>query len=268
MSKRSQPAALAVSLNVAGMEAASEREASAAVSSLARLMEEHGLSATWGFDAPGETPLLAEVMAMAPRQEIALVAQGAWAAADASRALFDQELSRRVATAVESGVTVSTLLIAGGATPGHLDLVEKHRISALCRVALHESHSASTPASLWRSGWFAPKSALAGSAPRSLRWGLWQMPAAIDLARLGGWRTRQSLVRRVTTEGFVHLCVDVANLAAGGKRAERQLDAVLRPAFAWQEQGKLRVQSISATVAQLGAIRQSPPARSILRRAA
>jgi hypothetical protein len=268
MSKRSQPAALAISLNVAGLESAAEREIPAAVTTLAQFMDSHDVSATWGFDAPSPAPLLAMVTAIEPRQEIALVARGGWAAADANRALFELELSRRAAAAREAGVRPSTLLVAGGATPEHLDLVEKHGISALCRMALHESHSASTPASLWRSGWFSPNSARAGSAPRSLRWGLWQMPAAIDLARLGGWRTRQSLLRRVATEGFVHLCVDVASLVAGGARAERQLDAVLRLAVAWQEQGKLRLQSIAATVAQLSATRQGPPARSILRGAA
>jgi hypothetical protein len=268
MSKKSQPAALAISLDVAGLESVAEREIPAVVKTLAKFMDSHNVSATWGFDAPGASPLLAAVTAIEPRQEIALVARGAWAATDANRALFGQELSRRAAAAREAGVQPSTLLMAGGATPAHLDLVEKHGITALCRISLHESHSASTPASLWRSGWFSPSSARAGSAPRSLRWGLWQMPAAIDLARLGGWRTRQSMLRRVSTEGFVHLCVEVASLVAGGTRAERQLDAVLRRAIAWQEQGKLRLQSIGATVAQLSATRHSPPARSILRGAA
>jgi hypothetical protein len=60
----------------------------------------------------------------------------------------------------------------------------------------------------------------------------------------------------------------MTSLVAGGARAERQLDAVLRLAIAWQEQGKLRLQSVAAIVAQLGATRQSAPARSILRRAA
>jgi len=268
MSKKSQPAVLAISLNVAGLECVAEREIPVAVKTLAKFLESHDVSATWGFDAPGKSSLLAAIAAIEPRQEIALVARGAWAAADASRALFDQELSGRVIAAREADLKPSTLLLASGATPAHLDLVEKHGISALCRMSLHESHSASTPASVWRSGWFSPSAARAGSAPRSLRWGLWQMPAAIDLARLGGWRTRQSILRRVSTEGFVHLCVDVASLVAGATRAERQLDAVLRMAVAWQEQGKLQLQSIAASVAQLSATRQNPPARSILRSAA
>ncbi len=268
MQKTLQPAALAISLNVAGMESASQHSIPAAVSALARFLAEHRVSATWGFDAPSATPLLATIQAIEPRQELALVTRGAWAAADASRALFDLELGRRIAEARGAGARTTTLLVAAGVTPAHLDLVDKHGVTALCRVALHESRSASTPGSLWRSGWFAPSAARVGAAPRSLRWGLWQMPAAIDLARLGGWRTRQSILRRVAAEGFAHLCVDVPALVAGGTRAERQLDAVLRLAVAWQAQGKLRLQSVADTVAQLAAPRQSAPARSILRRGA
>ncbi|HEY2839840.1 MAG TPA: hypothetical protein VGJ26_11860 [Pirellulales bacterium] len=268
MPKKSQTVALVLSLNVAGMDTATQQDMPAVVKGLAQWIENHDVSATWGFDSPSETPLLVAVRAMQPRQEIALVARGGWAAADASRVLFDAELSRRMLAANGAGTRPSTLLVEGGATPTHLDLVEKQGISALCRMALHESHSATTPASLWRSGWFSPSSARAGAAPQCLKWGLWQLPAAIDLARLGGWRTRQSILRRVSTEGFVHLCVDMASLVAGGARAERQLDAVLRLAIAGQEQGNLRLQSVAETVAQLGTTRQRTSARSILRGAA
>jgi len=268
MPKSSQSAALAISLNVAGLEAATERSLPVAVNTLARFFAQHRVAATWGFDLPGSSPLLTAVQAIQPSQEIAIVARGAWGAADASRALFDAELSRRVAAAEETGARASTLLVAGGATPAHLDLVEKHGVTALCRIALNDSHSAIAPASLWRSGWFAPSAARAGAAPRSLRWGLWQMPAAIDLARLGSWRTRQSILRRAASEGFAHLCIDMTALCTGGARAERQLDAVLTLAAAWQNQGNLRLQGVAETVAQLSVSRQGPGAQSILRKAA
>ncbi|MBI2824337.1 MAG: hypothetical protein HYX69_06585 [Planctomycetia bacterium] len=238
-----------------------------AVASLLRFLTDHDLTATWATDRPVTWPHAAMVAADQPRQELALLAD-AWSPSNAARAAFGTELARRVLESRASGLALSTLYVSGTTVP-HRDLLVKYGITAVGPLSADE---AARPASgmlrLFRAdGGKAAHGPTNASQVRSLRWGLWELPEAIDLLHVGAKRARRAL-RQAAAGGIAHLTVDLAALEAGGRRALARLDDVLRLMVELRERGQLQSRTAAGAVARLTRRRVTIAACSILRRAA
>jgi hypothetical protein len=215
----------------------------------ADLLDFYQLPATWGVSEPP----LGGKSAANPSQELALLADTAWAGPQVGRSVFHRELERRLGAVRRASLEVTSLIVADGAPPEHCDLMQK-----LGLKAVRGAQPATT------GGDWPP--------PRSLRFGLWELPASLRFPARG-WLGSLRLARRarhwidqaVRTQRPLHIVFDGQRLSEGGLLAMRLADSVLRLAVRRREEGLLRVETMAGAVAQPGPQSGAGSARSILR---
>ncbi|MDP6445583.1 MAG: hypothetical protein QGG36_12960 [Pirellulaceae bacterium] len=205
------------------------------------------VSATWGLADPGKSVLARSINARRTTHEIAVVADTAW---NADRVVFSRELGRRVEHARGVGIRVSSLFTSQLEIGSYLDLLVKNRI----RVVRSEGAA--------NEQWQA----------HSERYGVWEPPRPLDLTHaqpwwLGGSRSVRRCINRAVEVGETcHFRVDVAQ-AIDRQLEIRGFEAALRVAAARVSRGEMLSTTLGHQVAQLGFVRNSGPARSILRAA-
>lgn len=235
------------------------RACDSAVAEVRQRLAEVDLPATWALKA-GD-PVEASQSAAAPpaRSEIALIADRAWAGAEANRERFAAGLARSLAEARTAGYRLTTLVFEESPRELHDDLLMKYGITA---VRKRTAHSASV--SVTRSN--ARNALLSGASGclRSLRWGLWELDGAIDALALGPRRTLKTLDRAAREAGEIAIVIDGAKLAGGLKTAARLFDRLDRLCG----DGTLVTRTVREAVLSRLPNRQIPAARSILQRAA
>ncbi len=212
---------------------------------LDRLLSHYGLPATW---AVAEPAAWFPALRTAPH-EVAVLGDASWTSPQAGRAGFLKELERRVAPARAAGLEVSSLIVADGGPPDHCDLLYK--------LGLRSVRGAEP---------------VAGCAARNLRFGLWELPAALRFPAAGwlaSWR-RARAARRMIAAGTseqrpLHVALDGQLLAAGGVLMAQLLDSVLYAAAVQRDQGTLQVQTMAGAAAALGRATLGAASTSILR---
>lgn len=218
--------------------------------SLIRRVRSHQIAATWSVPLGTNLAQFADLLGgNASAGELAWLADSEWSGRGIGRGRFAMALAERQAAAMDAGLSMSTLTVAGASVPTHLDVAAKYGIQAV--VHAHKAGAGR------------------GTEPQPLRFGVWGVAATVQLGGSGAWWSNQ--VRRATSEidrairsnTTCHLHVD-------GSRSEllAVLDRVLAHVQRRRVEGRLHVETVGQVAARLARPKQvARPARSILRAA-
>jgi len=228
------------------------------VDRLLRLIGQSGVPATWSLAETKDSAHAHKIRQASNNHEIAIWGDAAWTAAATPRSVYSRELSRRVLAARALGYQTSSLVFDSPVLPRHGNLLERMGISAT-RKAQPQADASRT----------------AGGA-RSMRDGLWEMPAAVVYPGTSRWfspatsglNIRRAIDRTWATRDVYHLVVDVPRLAAAGGSAMRALERIVLHAALRRQEQRLQILTMSQITEQLALSRAVRPARSILRIAA
>lgn len=217
---------------------------------LIRRVRSHQIAATWSVPFGTNLAQFADMLGgNAAAGELAWLADGEWAGRGIGRGRFAMALAERQAAAMDAGLSMSTLTVAGEGVPAHLDVTAKYGINALVRTA-QAGGSRRTE-------------------PQTLRYGVWGVPATVQLGDSGGWWSNQA--RRATAEIDRAIRANATCcLHLDGSRSE--LLAVLERVMAHVQrrrvEGRLHVETVGQVAARLAQPKVAArPARSILRAA-
>jgi len=220
---------------------------------LLELFQDWRIPATWAFDQPATDPFVKRIQSGGSKHEIALLCQPEWAAVNAGRTIFAQQLKIRIAAAKQADMQISTLALQSANLTENLDLLVKHHVSVirgrLDRPYRHESQL----------------------QPESVRFGVWHAPVSRILPSRHNWPLAQSSwlwKKRIQStcqrSGYLHLGVDLDTLQ---RRTLPTIDRILQVAARMRAEGSLRICTLQQLSAQLIRKRTQPAARSILRAA-
>ena len=230
---------------------------------LISLLTKYQIPATWAVADPAVSAATDRLVSAGAGHEIAVLGDQSWVGREAGRSRFSRELTRRVSRGRSAGLTISTLVLRNVVLDDHLDLVVKEGISAV-----RSDYAGSTGSGLLRRR--------AVAEPRSLRFGLWDLPAATRLPGESRWlpsgggarSARRGIDRAIATRAVYQLMIDGLLLAVRSPSALRLLERVLRHVDQRRQQGTLTVATLAGTAALLAGNRQGTPSHSILRPAA
>ncbi|HJT33152.1 MAG TPA: hypothetical protein VJ783_14005 [Pirellulales bacterium] len=234
------------------------RARDSAVAEVRQRLAEANLPATWALTAGDLVEASQSPTASPARSEIALIADRAWAGAEANRERFADALARSLAEARRAGCRVTTLVFDESPRELHDDLLVKYGITAVRQRTAHPA-SVSFARSTARDAHPGTVGCL-----RSLRWGLWELVDTIDAIELGPRRTLKTLDRVARDGGEIAIVIDGAKLAGGLKTLARLVDRL----NCLRGDGTLVTHTVCDAVVSRMPSRQVPAARSILRRAA
>lgn len=157
----------------------------------------------------------------------------------------------------------TTIALAGQPSAAWLAWAQRHQVTAVVPLA-DASHSST--ASTWKTLWQRFRAAPV-AFPSSLRWGIWSFPAHARCLdhQIRAWRRPlEALLQR---GGLVHLTIELAWLANGGRPAWRTIDQLSRVCTRLRDAG-LESATLGQLACQLNRRPAVAPARSILRPAA
>ncbi len=234
-----------------------QRSLTRVATQLLQLFAKHRLPATWGLADPAVSPSTELLTRSNIPHEIAVLGDSMWVGSSGGRVRFSRELQRRVGQAREAGLPVTSLMLRNVNLDAHLDLVVKNGITAV-----------RGPASACRKSEF--------NQPQSLYAGLWLMwPSRVLPGVSRYWpgggsvrATRRGLEQSVQRREVFHLLINSEELTERGWLALHGIESVLRRAAKLRSQGRLEIVTLSGAVGLLSNVRQTAPARSILRPAA
>lgn len=218
---------------------------------------------TWGVDESLYGELHQQFAVSVAQQELAILGDASWLGQAKSRGAMVRKLNSAVAVADLSDFTPKSLILQGVSLDADFDLLAKHGINIVAcdetvgsNAGQHESLNQSPPTQ--------------ASSVRTRRFGVWELPATVRLPQvasrlslLGGGVNRQ-IDRALTKDEVTHIVIDglaVAENPAELRNVERLLERLARQ----QEQGKLKVHTLSNLASQLGQSRDRTSATSILR---
>jgi hypothetical protein len=223
---------------------------------LINLMNSYRLPATWAVSDPAHSAATPQILRSAVEHELAILGDANWLGPTAGRTRFARELSRRVLQSRSAGLTISTLVPRVACVQQDIDLVVKHKLSAVAGIAM-------PPHSGWR---LAP--------PLALHYGVWELPLNGRLPMQTSWlqSARRILWRRIRRTArdaaTFHLLIDAPALESEGYRARKSIAWLMRRVSEFRERGLLRVQTLGRAAARLSDVPAAAPQRSILRVAA
>ena len=226
-----------------------------AVAELCDRLNAADLPATWAL-AAGDLDGASEALATrSARDEVALIAEPAWAGERANRGQFAAGLEHSLAAANAAGHRPTTLVFHDDPPALHDDLLGKYGITSICR---RKSRGALAGRDVRNS------SPQASGCFRPLRWGLWELDGALDVLDVGLRRTLKAVDRAAREFGEVAIVINAFKAGGGLNRLARLFDHVSR----LRGEGALVTRTIRDVVSHRMPRRQTPAARSILRNAA
>ena len=224
---------------------------------LINLFSSHGLTATWSVADPAVSAATDGILHSSPKNEIAILADDNWAGALVPRSRFSRELTRRVESARQHGLSISTLALRAMPKVEHLDVLAGHRLTLL-RPAI--------PPVL-------PKRS--AQALISIRYGLWQCHATCAFPSGRRWwganglkKCRSAIERGSQDNQLIHIAIDAGALIEAGSSGERHLAQLLSEVANRRENQSLQVMTLNELTQLRIQSHQSSPAHSILRPAA
>lgn len=226
---------------------------------LRKLLSGLGLPAAWCLRDPAAGPLAEELPALGPEHEVALLGDASWASPHAGRGLLHRTLSDRLGRARAAGLDVSTLALANCPPTDQTDLLYRHGLRVVRSAPPQARVGGFNP---WKH-WFARSDR--ATAPRALRWGLWEVPVAANTAVQGYRAILGELDAAYRRRTAFHLTIDLPSLAEGGQLAQRGLERCCT-----EMQRRLNVAGVDARNLREWSRRllpsaAAPAARSILR---
>ncbi len=235
---------------------AEQRALEAVANQLIDLVSQRDLLATWAVSDPAISALRPRIEQLRRGHELALLGDATWVGREAGRARFARELTRRMNTARQAGISLRTLVLRTNLPTEHCDLAIKEGL-----------HAARQP--------IAERVSVRGPRIQTLRYGLWGFPASISLPGASRWllggdgarAARFEIDKAIAERCHVHLSLEIARLALRGSAVrvvERVLDHVTRR----RKSGLLQVATIGKIAERLSQDNQGQPSRSILRPAA
>jgi hypothetical protein len=198
-----------------------------AARSLADLLGQYRISATWALADPANSPLPNQILRLPASQRIALLAEPHWAGEQAGRTRFARELTRRVEAAAASTIPLGTMALRGFELREHLDLLVRHRL-AVVRGSGTRASGVGTPLETYCERFGIWQSEATCRFPESRRW-LGIFPVAPKQAVAGG------MARKTWT----HLLLDVPTLARSSRTAWGRLERCLAFAERQMDAGRL-----------------------------
>jgi hypothetical protein len=219
-----------------------------AVRGVRSIFANHRVAATWAF-ADLSSPLVAELRDDAGH-EISLLAQPSWSGSHAPRSAFHQGFSSQMQRAAVAGICLSSIAVEHAAAPEHLDLLGKLGIGAVrtTRPAVRR-----WPLTMLLSAETAK--------PVALRYGVWQMPTTVEVARQGSRAARAAMLRATARSESVVLVIDAQHVPLS--TVERLVQAAAHLAG----KGRLEIHTLTSAADCLARRRRMTPAQSILRAA-
>ncbi len=245
---------LIVSIDIpTGENQVSRHVVSPAAEFLARTLEQLRIPATWSFGDPARTSLAFRLASSRVGHEIGLLGEPTWLGRQAGRTRFVRELTRRVETARDIGLSLTTLALSGDPLRTNLDVLAKQRISVV-----------RSPIDCNETGFVTP---------RALRFGVWEARSTLCVPNTRWWPTgvlaaRWTLGRTVTSGAICQLAIDTGALQEQDAGVLRQVQKTLRYAVRLREENLLGTRTLSHLSTRFQANRRSTPLQSILRKAA
>lgn len=166
---------------------------------LLRIFDTQNVVATWAIrDVRGST-LVPALIRSESAQELAILGDETWIGPAATRKHFQSVLAQKVNLARTTGLLVRSLVPTVAGVAAHTDLLMSHGITAVTGV-----------------GRSSPR-ALRFSTPRTLHWGLWELPIAARFPEASGWfanrRVWWRLKKAIADHATFHLVIDAGELA-------------------------------------------------------
>lgn len=166
---------------------------------LLRVFDSQNLAATWAVRTVRGSDFVPQLIRCGSAQELALLGDKSWIGPAASRKQFQKTLAKRVPSARSTGLPMRSLVPTVTGATAHIDLLMNHGIAAVSGI-----------------GNKSPRS-LRFSNPRTLHWGLWELPVAARFPDTTGWlanrRVWSRLKQAIADRATFHLVVDARELA-------------------------------------------------------
>jgi hypothetical protein len=223
---------------------------------LVDLMDLHRLPATWAVSDPAHSAATSRILRSAVPHEFAILGDENWLGPKAGRTRFARELTRRLAQARSTGLSVHTLVPRVATVGPDVDLIVKQRVTA---VAGREISTVATAAT---------------SSPRALHFGVWEIPVSGKLPARSGWFSSGgwSIWRRIDAAAKdsapFHLLIDVPLLCDERRYAQKTIDWLMERVAKLRDRGLVRAETLRATAARLSDVPATKPQKSILHGAA
>lgn len=211
------------------------------------------LPATWTYTITQLARMPDALSDLLAPGELALLAPRAWAGSHANRGQFATGLASSLSEAEKLRLRPTTLVFEQRPTTLHDDLLVKNGISAVCFP----------PRTLAPSARQARQALPSGGCLRALRWGLWELDGALDLAEAGWRRAVKAIDRAAREAGEAAITIDLGKGSGGLKPIGRLLSHLA----GLRAEQRLTIRTIADLAASRAASRQAA-ARSILRTAA
>ena len=214
---------------------------------------------TWVAADPASSKVIGWAIDANCGHEAALLIAGDWSGQENGRCRFAAETLRRKRAAEQAGIRLTTLATQGGVPRERLVFLVRQWISAIrCDEPLFAKRS---------------KSIAAAGGVASLRYGLWQITAALRWSG-GGWfaehlngqRICRAIDRSISTNSAAHLVINAPQLAMRSPATFNGLSRILRH-IERRERDGLQVGTIAESIAQLMPPPAARSARSVLRAA-
>jgi hypothetical protein len=258
---------LVISLDLEGLGgencSAVDEGSLATIDALLAMLRDARMAATWASPRPAVCHAVSEVLAETIGHEIALRLTSDQSGPIGVRRT--RELVQQVQWAERAGFKITTLL--ADATPC------AEVLSSICRLGITAVSLASTSSTPGASSWLRRVRQLFSRSidepppARLLRYGLWEVPAAIRLPASQS-AVRRTLEMAAACGDVLHVNIEVQQLHQGRAGGLKLVEALVQTAFDLRRERRLAIRTIADLVARLRAERTSTPAQSILRRAA
>ena len=218
---------------------------------LLRIFDHQNVVATWAVREVRGSTLVPALIRTESAQELAILGDETWIGPAASRKHFQSTLAQKVGAARATGLTVRSLVPTVAGAIAQTDLLMNHGIDAVAGI-----------------GRRSPR-ALRFSTPRTLHWGLWELPIAARFPQSTGWfsnrRVWWRLKKAIADHATFHLVVDAGELAK--QRSGWALQA-LEQLGDLRNRGLVQIETLGSLAERMSANCTPQGQRSILRRAA
>ena len=237
-----------------------DRQDHALASRVAATLSRADLKATVGVKEPGSSRLADGLLAEFPQAELALLADESWAGPTAQRQLFAAGLGGRMFRAASAGYAIRTLIFPGAVQETFSDLLVKHGIDVV-RGNPSDLQPRRKRSILSR---FSGAASSRLVAPRSVRFGLWDVPCSVSLPGTPGSVLRAWIDRASESRGIVHLRIDVPALLRDTRGGLLELGRLVEHAASRRDARRLRVATLSELADSIRR-RRATPSQSILK---
>jgi hypothetical protein len=214
---------------------------------LLRNFDSQNIAATWALRDVRETALVPALIRSGSAQELAVLGDRSWIGAGATRRRFQSVLAHKVEAARGTGLRVRSLVPTVAGASAHTDLLINQGIAAVAGTGRESQRAAQF------------------STPRTLHWGLWELPIAARFPAAGWlsnrkvwWRLKQAIADYAT----FHLVVDVGELA---KQRNNWALRTLERLGDLRNRGLVQIETLGTLAERMSSSCQPQGQRSILR---